>query len=346
MRYPRFTPSSTPPPVDLPSPDASAPDAELPERAANLDSASSTEDRTTAPASYWSAFRSSSNLPTFKNNIPPPRPRKMLKAPIAPPASASTESRKRPAPPDAPRIDPYKRRKLFSEARGPVSADPSETTPEHVSEVVAPVSPRSSRAAVSRLHTVPNAPSPLRNVISGSPPTSPHQQTPVVPTNLSASSSGSRKVPANQTASAAFLQEVVEKVMPRRPRYSDVVNPYESAAPVKPVIKPMERKRMSERRARSKELEKRREAEKINESKKRELSVKEMIEATVPKVGSLCPLLMPCSSYYQGCEAITATPWLGEVEDHERQSGSLKQTPLRRYRGRIGTNEKTTDGHC
>ncbi|KAL5492467.1 hypothetical protein ACEPAI_3914 [Sanghuangporus weigelae] len=285
----RFVPRESSPPTASPKNDL-VPDAASAQQLATETSVSpqastdSDPSRPEAP-SYWSAFHSSKGLPTFKNNVPAPRPRRMLKSPIVAAESTFSESRKRPAPLVAPRLDPYKRRRLFGEARGPVTTSDavssSQSSSTNVPGSVPLVTPRPPRTGLNRQHAIPHAPSPLRNVVNGSPPASPPSLAHLIPTNLSAT--GSRGTPTNQTASAAYLQEVVDKVMPRRPRYSDVVNPYQTAAPVKPVIKPMERKRMSERRERAKEVEKQKEEIKAKGAEKRELSAKEIIEATVPK---------------------------------------------------------------
>lgn len=132
------------------------------------------------------------------------------------------------------------------------------------------------RASIVRPLSTPNAPSPLRQVVNGTSPGS-----------SGASSSRMRTSPTHangvhtRTRAASVLAEMIEKVTP--PPKPDIANPYEMASPVKPVSKPKERKRMSERRARAVQLEK--EKEKEQEIKK--LSAKTIIEATVPKVSSL-----------------------------------------------------------
>ncbi|KAL5531729.1 hypothetical protein ACEPAG_4606 [Sanghuangporus baumii] len=279
----RFVPRhSSPPTTSQTDPDAAV------SRPSTCDTTTSSgaHDLSTEEPSYYSAFHSSTGLPTFKNNIPT-RPKKTLSRPPIKSVSStnssrtSEESRKRPAPLVKLRFDPYKRRRLFGEANGPLATpDVGSSQSGNASGSVSSIPPRLPHVGVNHRHVAPHAPSPLRNVISES-PMSPPRQKRAIPTNLSATSS--RSAFTDQTASAAYLQEAIEKVMPRRPRYSDVINPYQSAAPVKPVIKPMEKKRMSERRARSKEIEKQKEAANVKEVEKRELSAKEIIEATVPK---------------------------------------------------------------
>ncbi|KAL5536845.1 hypothetical protein ACEPAF_668 [Sanghuangporus sanghuang] len=275
----------------------------------------------------------STSLPTFKNNVPSRPPRVLKKDPngtyvwrgAGTARSTPEESRKRRAPPVIiPRFDPYKRRRLFEEARGPPTTTtvPTSESSQNSTESVPLSSPKPTRITLNRLHATPHAPSPLRNVISGSPPPSSATQARTIPTNLNATSSGT--TPANQTASAAFLQEVVEKVIPRRPRYSDVVNPYQTAAPVKPVIKPMEKKRMSDRRARTKEAEKQREATKVKEAEKRELTAKEIIEATVPK-GVKRSRPPPGLAKSKGANVVSGTTSKRVLEEPEERSIPAKK---------------------
>ncbi|KAL5513241.1 hypothetical protein ACEPAH_3639 [Sanghuangporus vaninii] len=258
-------------------------------RHASPSSTSSTKDDAPIAGSSHSAFSSSTRLPPFKNNVASRPPRMLKEDPNGPlelrgagSARIKPEAgRKRPAPLVKLRFDPYKRRRLFEEARGPTPKVNGAISRSMSSDPAGRSTTGLPRIIPNGQNVAPHSPSPLRNVITGSPPSSPSARARAIPTNLSAT--GSRSTPANQTASAAFLQGVVEKVVPRRPRYSDVVNPYQTAAPVKPVFKPMEKKRMSERRARTKEAGNQKDAVRVKESEGRELSAKEIIEATVPK---------------------------------------------------------------
>lgn len=119
--------------------------------------------------------------------------------------------------------------------------------------------------------TTPAVSSPLRNVVTGSPPGSP-------PTSVNSAASGS----TSQTKAASVLSAIVEEATP--PPKPDIANPYEVAAPIKPVAKPKDRKRLNERRKAQEEATKAKESQSAQPQKEKELSAKSIIEATVPKV--------------------------------------------------------------
>lgn len=329
------SPASVPPPVH-PSPIT-------PQSASDPSPSADSSSSPTADApSYISGFHSSNALPPFKNNVRAARPPKVLKEDPngtyewrgAGSARNTEDSRKRKAPSVIPRFDPYKRQKLFAEARGPIMTSSVATFASETStEPVYSVFGEPSQSSANHRHSAPHVPSPSHNVVNrSSPPSSPRSSLPV-PTNLNATGSG--RVPPNQTASAAILQEIVEKVTPRRPRYSDIVNPYQSAAPVKPIIKPMEKRRISERRARAKDVEKECVFPKSKEPEKRELSAREIIEATIPKVILARPVFIGLSLLTiseQGSQAVAATSGLGKVEGFKRSLRRFyNQAPTRGF---------------
>ena len=122
-----------------------------------------------------------------------------------------------------------------------------------------------------RPKTTPVVPSPLRQVVNGaSPPGSP----PAVP----GAAPGAQISRASRAA--AVLSEIIEQAT--APPKPDVSNPYQTASPVKPILKPRDKRRQPERRSKEKVTEKQKEASKVNEAP----SPVAVIGATLPKVGS------------------------------------------------------------
>ncbi|EJD07633.1 uncharacterized protein FOMMEDRAFT_137886 [Fomitiporia mediterranea MF3/22] len=244
-------------------------------------------------AAASASFTSSMSLPTFTNNASANRsasaPRRMLrKDPNGSivwrgggrARSTPAQSRRRPAP-ETPKPDTSKRRKLYEEPSGQSGMSTSQSAPASRLNGAGPSTPRLPRAGIVRAHAAPYVSSPLRNVVNGSPPASPPSKMRASPSTSSINGSVGASSSANQTFSASFLSEVIEKVTPP-PKQPDVANPYQTAAPVKPVYKPMEKKRMSERRGRSRIFEDK-EVTRSDEVEKKAPSIRDEIEASVPK---------------------------------------------------------------
>ncbi|THH10358.1 hypothetical protein EW145_g1400 [Phellinidium pouzarii] len=122
--------------------------------------------------------------------------------------------------------------------------------------------------SIVRPLSTPAVPSSMQKVVNGA--SSGSSESP--PSRMRASPTYANGV-HTRTRAASLLEEMIEKVTP--PPKPDIANPYETASPVKPLPKPKERKRMSERRAKAAQMEKEKEIKK--------LSAKTIIEATVPK---------------------------------------------------------------
>ena len=301
-----------------------------------------------ASDSRRSVFSGMSTLPTFTNNVSSSNPqRRMLKkdpngtvvwrgAGRSRSSSAQPRQSARANAKATTQQDTSKRRKITEES-----------TPEL--EPVAPITPSVSSASgppfnigsapkrefvkkpilvYARQRTAPVVSSPLRNVITGSPPGSP-------PTSVNSAASST----SSQTRAASALTAIVEKATP--PPKPDIANPYEVAAPIKPVAKPKERKRLGERKKAQEEAAKAKQTQPAAPaSKEKEMSAKSIIEATVPKVRhyhivSSCLFLIA----YPGSQKEQTSTWLRKAfssESHKAQ----RRVGIRTF------FKEVTYGHC